>query len=123
MAQHKNAGPKPWLTATMNGGRSAGGRYLPYIQADASLFQSEAFTKLNPSARITYLCMAIEAKGRSAFTFTHGICGKYGLSNSGFDKSLKELQSSGFIRCIQNNANLRKPNLYEFSYSWKTNPH
>ena len=79
-----------------------------------------AMIKLNHAAFKVLMYMRLESGGRPYFTFPYS---KYKqiITKGGFKKSLDELVNFGFVEIIENNANLRKPNVYRFSENWKSN--
>lgn len=62
--------------------------------------------------------MRIEAGDKKQFTFPKSKAIKI-FSYNTFQVAKDELIENGLIKEIQNNKNLRKPNIYEFSEDWK----
>ena len=104
----------PWVTATPDG------REGRFIQLGNTLLLSKTFLALNGNAQLLYIRMVNEAGGHREFTFTAGDARIYKMSKSGFAKSLDELKEKNFIECAENNANLRKANVYRFCDGWKS---
>lgn len=104
----------PWVTATSDG---LEGRF---IQIGNTLLLSKTFLALNGNAQLLYIRMVNEAGGHREFTFTRTDAKKYGMVGNSFASSLRELKGNGFIECAENNANLRKPNVYRFCDRWKS---
>jgi len=104
----------PWATATLDG------REGRFIQIGNTLLLSKTFLALNGNAQLLYIRMVNEAGGKREFAFTAGDARKYEMSKSGFAKSLDELKEKNFIECAENNANLRKANVYRFCDGWKS---
>ncbi len=63
--------------------------------------------------------MLLESGGKREFTFPRSKYSKL-AGHDVFQRAKDELIEKGFIRVKQNNANLRKANIYEFSEAWKT---
>ena len=93
-----------------------------FIQVGNSLLLSPRFQGLSPGARFLYLCMAMESGGKRDFTFPLSSAKKYGIAKNSFSRYIKELRDNGFI-VVQSMANLRKPNEYAFSFTWKEEFH
>ncbi len=125
MGRHKtakNVSILPWLS-----GRSdcKEGRF---IQIGNSLLLSRRtedgdegnlFLNLSPGARLTYLCMAMEAGGKKEFKFPNAAIKKYGLPVRSARRWIEELEQNGFIIC--NHAlYTREANVYVFTATWKT---
>ena len=98
-----------------------------------SLLISKAFTGLNARQRVLYIYMKSQYKGekvtkdtpngnKDQFRFNWAFQQeKYKLytNKETFYKDIKALEESGFIICAENNRNLRKCNVYQFSDEWK----
>ena len=89
-----------------------------YIRLGNSQMLHPATMGLSDKAARIYNYMLLEAGGNREFTFPRS---KYIRisSISAFKNAKDELISKGFIKEKQNNKNLRKPNIYEFSDAWK----
>lgn len=117
MGKHKaavNVEIKPWLSAKYD---CKEGRF---IQIGNSLLLSKNFQALSIYARHMVLCMAMESGGRRQFIFPKSAGAKYGISYHTYRNCLAELKEALFIRCIEDNHTLRKPNVYEFISDWKS---
>lgn len=114
----------PWLSARLD---CSEGRF---IQVGNSLFLSRkdeetgaeknVFLQLNSGARFLYLCMTLEAGGRRDFVFPLKASKKYGLSETTFRRGVSALIEKGLIT-KKSGKTVRLPNLYQFSFNWKTN--
>lgn len=75
-------------------------------------------TKLSPTARALYEDMAYQAAGKREFTYPRSVyeqlCGK-----AAFYTARQELIQGGYLEVVENNSNVRKPNVYRFSDKWK----
>lgn len=112
----------PFWKTGRTGGKSANGVRLPHVELYTDLIQDPVFAGLTGSAYKTYLGMMKEHGQRDdyvAFAFPRQVAKLYGVSEDSLLRAIKELTQKGFIRCVENNANLRKPNLYVFSNEWK----
>ena len=89
-----------------------------YIRLGNSQLMHPAMLQLSDKAQIIYIHMLLESGGKKEFTFPRS---KYKLiaGNTVFQNVKEELIQHGFIRVKQNNANLRKANIYEFTNDWK----
>ena len=89
-----------------------------YIRLGNSQLMHPATLSLSDRAFCIYTYMLLESGGKMQFEFPRSkvkmLCG-----NRAFQKARSELIEKGFIKEKQNNANLRKPNVYEFSDAWK----
>lgn len=112
MARSKKTPFPSWQTCKPDGVEQR------YIRLGNSQLMHPAMLKLSDKARIVYIHMLLESGGKREFTFPRS---KYMQisSISAFKNAKEELIDKGFIREKQNNANLRKPNIYEFSDEWK----
>lgn len=112
MARKKNTPFPPW-TSCKNDGRES-----RYIRLGNSQMLHPAMQQLSDKAFRIYVNMLLEAGPERIFTFPRT---KYkGMAGSAtFQRIKEELIEKGFIREVQNNANLRKANVYEFSEAWK----
>ena len=103
---------RPWLSAR-NDCRE--GRFL---QIGNSLLLSRAFQNLTANARFLYLCLAMEAGGKRDVIISRSHAQKYGVKQSTFSRSIKELSESGFIR-IDESRGRYETNRFEFISDWK----
>lgn len=92
---------------------------LRFIRVGNSFLLSKKVHSLPANARYLYLCMTMEAGGCRDFTFTRSTAAKYGISSATLVRNLELLKNSGFISCVEQNRNLRKPNVYRFSATWR----
>ena len=69
---------------------------------------------------MTYLAMGLEAGGHSGFIFPLGAARKYGISESSFNRYVKELAQKKFIALVSSGRTTREPNQYKFSFDWKS---
>ena len=77
-----------------------------------------AVLNLTHSAYHVYTYMKLESCGKPTFKFPKSKWKNF-ISPSGFQKAKDELCRLGLIEVEQNNANLRKANVYRFSTAWK----
>ena len=103
----------PWLSGKAD---CKEGRFL---QIGNSLFLSKAFQALSAGSQFLYLVMALESGGKRTFIFPLSSAKKYAIKPASFRRYVEELVKAGFI-VKHSMANLRQPNEYEFSFSWKT---
>lgn len=68
---------------------------------------------------MTYLCMALDAGEHSGYTFPLSAAKKYGLSESSFNRYVKELIQKNFIALVSSGRTTREPNQYKFTFGWK----
>lgn len=68
---------------------------------------------------MTYLAMALEAGGHTGFIFPLGTARKYGISESSFNRYVKELVQKEFIALVSSGRTTREPNQYRFNLEWK----
>lgn len=112
MSRSKKTPFPPWLSCNPDGNEKR------YIRLGNTQLSHPATLSLSDKAFVIYIRMLLEAGGQREFVFPrtkyNGIAG-----HSTFKKVKDELIEKGFIREVQNNANLRKPNVYEFSEEWK----
>ena len=113
MARHKKTPFAVWETTQYDGIEKR------YIRMGNSQMLHPAVFNLSHSAYRLYTYMKLESSGKMVFEFPKSKWRAF-LSAGGFQKAKKELCSAGFIDEIENNANLRKPNLYRFSQRWKS---
>lgn len=102
----------PWQTCKNDGVEQR------YIRLGNSQLMHPAIKNLSAAAYKIYTYMLLESGGSRTFTFPYS---KYKdiISKQGFQLIKSELIEAGLITEIQNNANLRKPNIYEFTDRWK----
>lgn len=112
MARTKKTPFPPWQT------RSNDGIEKRYIRLGNTLLYSSAFLQLSAKAKEAYIYMLIESAGQREFTLPHSKYTQFSKKDS-FLRAREELEMAGFIDTIQNNGNLRKPNVYRFSDRWK----
>lgn len=89
-----------------------------YIRLGNSQLMHPAIKKLSPSAYKIYTYMLLESGGSRTFKYPYSKF-KDIVSRRGFQLVKDELIKAGFICEVQNNANLRKANIYEFTDEWK----
>lgn len=90
-----------------------------YIRLGNSQLLHESMQGLSDKAFRVYVNMLLESAGKMEFTFPYSKYKNY-VSKQGFLNIRTELIEKGFIEIVQNNANLRKANIYRFSEKWKT---
>lgn len=113
MSRQKKKTPFPsWTTKTSNGIEKR------YIRIGNSLMLSKVYQMLSNSAKVIYSYMLLESGSNREFEFTASIYLKL-MSRDTFFKARNELIEKGFIEIKQNNANIRKANVYAFSEAWK----
>ena len=112
MARKKITPFNPWQTCKENGKEER------YIRLGNSQLLHPSMIGLSDKAKVIYMYMLLESGGKKEFCFPRSkykkICG-----NDAFQRAKDELINKGFIKEKQNNANLRKPNVYEFLADWK----
>lgn len=115
----KNAVILPWLSAKAD---CKEGRFIQVGNSFLLAFGGkDQFVKLSSGARWMYLCMAMEAGGKSEVKFPHGAGKKYGIAGSSFDRYMKELKDSGFIDEVPDEElSQYGPRTYRFSLAWKS---
>ena len=102
----------PWASARAD---CREGRFL---QIGNSLLLAKSFQTMSAGARVLYLCMMMEAGGKKRFQFPLKAANKYGFASASFRRYVNELISAGVI-ARDSGANVRQPNVYEFTYGWK----
>lgn len=112
MPRKKKTPFAPWETLASDGIEKR------YTRFGNTLLYSPAFLRLSANAKQAYLYMKIESAGKKEFTMPRQKQNMFTNKNS-FLRAKEELEQAGFIETIQNNANLRKPNVYGFSERWK----
>lgn len=100
-----------WLTKTPDGRES-------FTRVGRSLLQSAEFQALSAGARLLYVCMTVESKGKREFTFPLSAAKAYGIAEKSLRRWAAELEASGFIT-VNSGACVRAPNIYTFSFSWR----
>ena len=114
MARSKRTPFSPWQSCKDNGIEER------YIRLGNSQLLHPAMISLSDKAQIIYIYMLLESGGKREFTFPRSKYRKL-AGNTVFQNAKEELMKKGFISEKQNNANLRKANVYEFSDKWKQN--
>lgn len=104
----------PWASANINN-REPGG----YAQVDVSLFENEAFQKLSPQTKYTYLCMIVYAKGHKSFEFPQRCFRQFGIPHGTARAAIDSLIENKFIQREYSGKILREANRYEFCLGWK----
>lgn len=105
-----------WLSANLDNCEPHG-----FIRLGESLLKSPIFQALSPSEKIVYLCCCVEAGKERRFYFPRQTAQKvFGLSWSTVHPALKSLQEKGFVKMVYSGRLTREPNLYEFSFAWKS---
>lgn len=112
MGKQKKKPLPPWSSERIDGADKR------FIQIGNSLLLSPRYNSLTLGARHLYLCMMMEAGGNKSFTLPQSAAKKYGVPSSSLRRYIDELVAAGFI-IRRSMANLRKPNEYVFSVSWK----
>lgn len=112
MAKTKKTPFAPWQTCKADGVEQR------YIRLGNSQLMHPAMLSLSDKAQVVYIHMLLESGGKKEFTFPRS---KYNsiAGHTAFQNAKEELIQHGFIRVKQNNANLRKANVYEFIEEWK----
>ncbi len=113
MARRKLKQLNPWET----GKTPAQGEHFTRI--GKSLLRHPAFTALNSSARLLYICMVEACAGKREFTFTVSDYKACGFAKNTFLRAKEELIQGGFIVVIELGRTTRTPNKYAFSDRWK----
>ena len=103
---------RPWLSAR------ADCKEKRFIQVGDSLLFSDSFKSLSTGAQMLYLCMCMESGGQRNLVFPLSAAKKYGIAQRSFRRYLEELEKASFIEKVSL-ANLKKPNEYTFSLTWK----
>ena len=94
------------------------GKETQYISLGASQMRDQQYIELSNSAKVIYTYMLLVAGGNPTFEFPQKEY-KDLMNKHTFIKARDELINKGFIEIKENNANLRKANVYEFSKKWK----
>lgn len=90
-----------------------------FVQVGNSLLLSEQFQTLSAGARFTYFAMCMESGGKREFVFPLAAAKKYGIASMSLRRQIDELVNSGFIT-VRSGACVRAPNIYSFSFDWKS---
>lgn len=93
-----------------------------FIQIGASLLEHPTFTKLKDSAKLCYLCMVLEAKGRPDFQFPRRTAELYGISERSLRRNVQELEAAGLVDVVASGRNTKSATDYRFSVRWKAPP-
>lgn len=101
-----------WLTALFDRSKER------FVMKGYTFYEHPAVKGLSPSAYKIYDYMCKECGGTTEFVFPASIYEKI-TTKPTFQKAKKELIEKGFIIEVQNNFNLRKPNVFRFSDEWK----
>ncbi len=112
MPRQKKTPFSPWQTSKTNGIEER------YVRLGNSQLLHSSTMGLGDKAFKLYVYMLLESGGKREFTFPRSKYKKL-AGNTVFQNAKEELLQKGFIILKQNNANLRKPNVYEFSEGWK----
>lgn len=112
MARTKKTPFPPWQTCKDSGIEER------YIRLGNSQLLHPAVLKLSDKAMRVYVYMLLESGGKKEFTFPRSKYRKL-AGNDAFQRAKDELIEKGLIRVKQNNANLRRANIYEFCDEWK----
>lgn len=110
MSRKKITPFKEWETTKENGIEKR------YIRIGST--KLARMTELSPSAFKVFVCMCMESAGKETFEFPYSKYKDYMAKNT-FKKVKAELIAAGYIEEVQNNQNLRKPNVYRFATGWK----
>lgn len=91
-----------------------------YIRTTDTMMSHAAYRALGDKAWRLYEHMKMESGGKREFTLPYSKIMKImPISKQGIHAAITELEIVGFVDVVENNANLRKPNLYRFSDRWK----
>ena len=112
--KHNNGQLLPWMSARLDC------KEKRFLQVGNSLFFSPIFQQLKAGSQMLYLCMAIESGGNRDVVFSQKTAKKYGIPKSSFDRYIKELRDTGFVKVsIEGNMWQFKPTVYCFLFDWK----
>lgn len=113
MARTKKTPFPPWQTKKPDGIEKR------FVRLGNSLLLDAACMGLSGNAFRLYVYALLEAEGKIEFEMPRH---KYInlMTQPTFIKSRDELIKKGFMEVAQNNANLRKANVYRFSDQWKS---
>ncbi len=112
MARIKKTPFPPWQTLKQDGIEKR------YVRLANTQLCASAMNNLSNTAFRVYVHMLLESEGKREFTFPVSKYKKF-TTKPTFQKAKEELIAAGFIVERQNNSNLRKANVYEFSDEWK----
>ena len=113
MSRQKKKTPfQPWTTLKPNGIEER------YIRLGNSLMKCSAFKELSSTAKLVWIYMLLESGGQREFEFSASVYTAL-MDKKTFLKARNELIEAGFIEIKQNNAHVRKANVYAFSEKWK----
>lgn len=106
-----------------------------FARLHCTMLTDNGFLELKPRVRMLYVYMKLQYKGdanknapngdKAQFLFPWHLANKtYKLytNQNTFREDIAELIRQGFIECVENKRNLRKPNVYKFSDKWKSKP-
>lgn len=110
MSRSKKVPFREWETTKENGIEKR------YIRIGST--KLARMTELSSSAFKIFVCMCMESAGKESFEFPRSKYKDY-MSSRTFEKVKTELIKKGYIEEIEQNKNLRKPNVYRFVSSWK----
>ena len=111
----KNVPISPWLSARED---CREGRF---IQVGNSLLLSKTFQALPAKTQSVYFALAMEAGGKQSVRFSHGDAErKYGIAPTTYDRSIKELDATGFVRQeLDEFRSQYRKNEFVFINDWK----
>lgn len=90
-----------------------------YIRFGNSQMSTGTLRRLGGAAFKLYAYMKLESGGKRDFEFPRVKVAQI-LTTGTFYRALDELIEAGLVEIVENNANIRKPNLYRFSDKWRT---
>ena len=85
---------------------------------DSDLLSHPAFVALNRTAALTYIMLAMAARGKREFTCPYTTARKCGITAASYRLALQELQDAGFVR-VSSGAATRQENQIQFINDWK----
>lgn len=116
MSRNKKTPFAPWETRT-------DGTEKRYIRLGNSQMLDGSVRGLGDKAFRLYAYMRLESGGQREFQMTYAkIRQLMPITDPTIKATVAELEQAGLIEVAENNANLRKPNLYRFSTRWRTGP-
>ena len=89
-----------------------------YFRLTGSLLYSDAALSLKPAAFRVLIYMLQHSTGKPLIEFPRSRYEKF-ITRGGFQKTVDELVTAGFIEVVEKNAYRRKPNIYRFSAKWQ----
>lgn len=93
-----------------------------YLRIAQSLYYSNAYRRLNYSARDIYVDMRMEAKGSNEVIYTEKrCCDRLECSHATYEKAIKQLIEFGFIERTGRRGNWM-PSKFRFVDKWKSIP-